>query len=54
MHPHGLVGGCQKLLPIIAKLKILIIIITTINNPLPPKRELCSFCDIFPFPFVTN
>jgi len=54
--PNGLVGGCRKLLPIIAKLKILvlIIIIITISNPLPPKQEPCNFCDLFLFPCVTN
>lgn len=41
-------------LPKVAKLKILILIIKIINNPLPPKWELCSFCDLFPFPFVTK
>lgn len=43
MHPRGLVSGYQKVFSIITKLKILIlVIITTTNNPLPPKQELFS------------
>lgn len=43
MHPHGLVSECQKVLPIITKLKILMLaIIITTNNPPPPKQKLFS------------
>lgn len=53
--PPRLGGWLQKVASLIAKLKILILIIIIItNNSLPPKWEFCSFCDLFFSPFVTN
>lgn len=54
MLSHGLVDGCSKLFPIIAKLKILMLVIIIAHNLLPPKQELCNFYDLFSFLFVTN
>lgn len=53
--PPRLGGWLQKVASLIAKLKILILIIIIItNNPLPPRWQFCSFCDLFLFPSVTN